>query len=50
MTGRIHLHIALDCSGFSLETDILDIIEANSTIVTDTWKGYQAIDEEQIRP
>ena len=46
--GRIRLHIALDCSGFSLETFILDNIEPGSTIVTDTWKGYQAIDKEQF--
>lgn len=46
--GRIRLHIALDCSGYSLETFILDNIEPGSTIATDTWQGYQIIDKEQF--
>jgi hypothetical protein len=46
--GRIHLHVALDCSGYSPETFILDNIEPGSTIATDTWSGYQIIDKEQF--
>jgi len=45
--GRIRLHVALDCSGYSLETFILDNIAPGSTIVTDKWPGYQIIDKEQ---
>jgi transposase-like protein len=46
--GRIRLHIALDCSSYSLETFILDNIEPGSTIVSDKWSGYQTIDKEQF--
>ena len=41
--GRIRLHVALDCSAYSLETFILDNVEPGSTVVTDTWQGYQPI-------
>jgi len=47
--GRIRLHVALDCSGFSLETFILDNIEPGSTIASDKWSGYQVIDKEQFQ-
>ena len=42
--GRIRLHIALDCSAYSLETFILHNVEAGSTIATDSWKSYNFID------
>jgi len=42
--GRIRLHIALDCSAYSLETFILDNVEPGSTIATDSWKSYNFID------
>ena len=42
--GRIRLHIALDCSAYSLETFILHNVEPGSTIVTDSWKSYNFID------
>jgi len=45
--GRIRLHIALDCSAYSLETFILHNIEAGSTIATDSWPSYYFIDKEQ---
>lgn len=45
--GRIRLHVALDCSGYSLETFINDNIEVGSTIATDEWKSYNIIDEER---
>jgi hypothetical protein len=38
--GRIRLHVALDCSGFSLETFIMTHIEPGSIIATDSWDGY----------
>ena len=46
--GRIRLHVALDCSAYSLETFILDNIEPGSTIATDAWKSYNIIDKEQF--
>ncbi len=46
--GRIRLHVALDCTGYSLETFILDNIEPGSSIATDKWSGYQIIDKEQF--
>jgi hypothetical protein len=45
--GRIRLHVALDCSAYSLETFILDNIEPGATIVTDAWQAYNVIDKEQ---
>ena len=47
--GRIRLHIALDCSGYSMETFILENIEPGSTIATDDWQSYNTIDNEQFR-
>ena len=47
--GRIRLHLALDCSAFSLETFIIDNIEVGATIVIDSWRSYQFIDKEQYR-
>jgi len=41
--GRIRLHVALDCSAFSLETFILDNIAPGSTVATDGWKSYNCI-------
>ena len=43
--GRIRLHVALDCSSFSLETFILDNIKPGSTVATDAWQGYRFIDD-----
>ena len=45
--GRIRLHVALDCSAYSLETFILDNIEPGATIATDAWQAYNGIDKEQ---
>ena len=47
--GRIRLHIALDCSGYSLETFILDNIEPGATIATDDWQSYNIIAKELYR-
>ena len=47
--GRIRLHVALDCSAYSLETFILDNIEPGATIATDSWQAYNIIDKEQYR-
>jgi hypothetical protein len=47
--GRIRLHVSLDCSGYSLETFILDNIEPGATIATDKWPSYNIIDKEQFR-
>ena len=41
--GRIRLHIALDCSAYSLETFILDNIKPGSVIATDSWQSYNCI-------
>jgi len=45
--GRIRLHIALDCSAYSLETFILDNVESGSTVATDSWSSYHVVDKEQ---
>jgi transposase-like protein len=45
--GRIRLHVALDCSAYSLETFILDNIEPGSMIATDSWRSYNFIDNNQ---
>ena len=45
--GRIRLHVALDCSAYSLETFILDNIEPGATIATDSWQAYNVIDKER---
>jgi len=45
--GRIRLHVALDCSAYSLETFILDNIELGSTIITDSWYSYNFIEDTQ---
>ena len=45
--GRIRLHVALDCSAFSLETFILHNIEPGSIIATDSWRSYNFIDNDQ---
>ena len=45
--GRIRLHVALDCSAYSLETFILDNIEPGSLIATDSWRSYNFIDNNQ---
>ena len=46
---RIRLLIALDCTGYSLETFILDNIEPGATIATGDWRSYNIIDNEQYR-
>jgi transposase-like protein len=45
--GRIRLHVTLDCSAYSLETFILHNIEPGSIIVTDSWRSYNFIDNDQ---
>ena len=45
--GRIRLQIALDCTGYSLETFILDNIEPGPTIATDDWRSYNIIKKER---
>ena len=47
--GRIRLHVAIDCSAYSLETLILDNIEPSATMATDDWTGYHCIDKERYR-
>ena len=42
--GRIRLHIALDCSAYSLETFIFHHIEPGTTITTDGKAGYNFIE------
>ena len=41
--GRIRLHVALDCTAYSLETFILQNIESGSTIATDSLRSYSFI-------
>jgi len=45
--GRIRLHLAFDCSAYSLETFILDNFEPGSVIATDSWKNYNFIEGAQ---
>ena len=45
--GRIRLHVALDCSAYSLETFILHNIKPGSIIATDSWRSYNFIDNDQ---
>jgi hypothetical protein len=45
--GRIRLHVALDCSAYTLETFILDNIAPGSMIATDSWRSYNFIDNNQ---
>ena len=45
--GRIRLHVALDCTAYSLETFILDNVAPGSTIATDSWRGYNFINDSQ---
>jgi hypothetical protein len=45
--GRIRLHVALDCSAYSLETFILDNIAPGSMIATDSWRSYNFIENNQ---
>ena len=45
--GRIRLHVALDCTTYSLKTFILDNVAPGSTIATDSWTGYNFIDGSQ---
>jgi hypothetical protein len=47
--GRIRLHVALDFSGYSMETFIVDNIEPVATIATDNWQSDTIIDEEQFQ-
>ena len=42
--GRIRLHVALDCTAYSLETFILDNVAPGSTIATDSWTSYNFIE------
>ncbi len=41
--GRIRLHVALDCSAYSLETFILHHIAPGSTVATDALQSYNFI-------
>jgi len=43
--GRIRMHVALDCSAYSLETFVLDNLQPGSIIVTDSWRGYNFIQD-----
>ena len=42
--GRIRLQVMLDCSAYSLETFILNNVEPDSIIASDSWTGYNFID------
>ena len=41
--GRIRLHVALNCSSFSLSAFIFDNVEPGATIATDAGRGYGII-------
>jgi hypothetical protein len=43
--GRIRLQVMLDCSAYSLETFILNNVEPGSIIASDSWNGYNFIDD-----
>ena len=45
--GRIRMHVALDFSGASLGSFILENITAGSTIATDSWASYNIIDKKR---
>lgn len=42
--GRIRLQVIPDCSGLVLKAFINENIASGSTVVTDGWKGYYALD------
>jgi hypothetical protein len=46
--GRIRLHVALDCSAYSLETFIMENIEPGSVIATDSWTSYSFVSDDYI--
>ena len=43
--GRVRLQVALDCSSYSLEIFILNNVEPSSKIATDSWSGYNFIED-----
>ncbi len=43
--GRIRLHVALDCSAYSLETFIPHHVQPGSTMATDALPGYNFIED-----
>ena len=45
--GRIRVHVALDCSAYSLETFILHNIDPGARIATDALPSYNFIDNGQ---
>jgi hypothetical protein len=47
--GRIRLHVALDCSGYSWKPLSSTISSPVRTIATDDWQSYNIIDKEQFR-
>jgi transposase-like protein len=47
--GRIRLHVALDCTAYSLETFIEHHVEPGSTIATDALQSYNFIDDSEYR-
>jgi transposase-like protein len=47
--GRIRLQLANDCSSDSLMPFIYQNVEAGSLVLTDGWKGYNALDQSNYR-
>ena len=41
--GRVRLHVALDYTGYSLETFILNNIKEGAIVSTDKWNGYNGV-------
>ena len=41
------MHVALDCSAYSLETFVLDNVEPGSLVATDSWQGYSFISDDK---
>jgi hypothetical protein len=46
--GRIRLLVALDCTGYSLETFMVDNIQPIAVVATDLCSGCGIIDKEQF--
>jgi len=47
--GRIRMSVIPDASAESLETFLIECVEKGSTVVTDGWRGYSAIERLEFK-